>query len=41
MDEIAKRRIEEGNKDGLWVLLENIHLMPNWLLELEKILDAY
>ena len=22
-------------------MLENIHLMPTWLLELEKILDAY
>jgi len=41
MDEIAKRRIEEGNKEGHWVMLENIHLMPTWLLELEKILDAY
>jgi len=40
-DEIAKRRIEEGNKEGHWVMLENIHLMPVWLLELEKILDAY
>jgi len=41
MDEIAKRRIEEGNKEGHWIMLENIHLMPTWLLELEKILDAY
>jgi dynein heavy chain len=41
MDEIAKRRIEEGNKEGHWVMLENIHLMPTWLLELEKLLDAY
>lgn len=41
MDELAKRRIEEGNKEGHWIMLENIHLMPSWLPELEKILDAY
>ena len=39
--EEAKRRIEEGNKEGHWIMLENIHLMPTWLLELEKILDGY
>jgi len=39
-DEIAQRRIQEGNKEGHWIMLENIHLMPVWLLELEKILDA-
>lgn len=40
-DEIARRRIEEGNKEGHWVMLQNIHLMPTWLIELEKILDSY
>jgi dynein heavy chain len=40
-DEIARRRIEEGNREGHWVMLQNIHLMPNWLLELEKILDGF
>jgi len=40
-DEIAKRRIEEGNKEGHWVMLQNIHLMPRWLIELEKILDSF
>ena len=40
-DEIAKRRIEEGNKEGHWIMLQNIHLMPKWLLELEKILDSF
>jgi dynein heavy chain len=40
-DEIAKRRIEEGNKEGHWVMLQNIHLMPKWLVELEKILESF
>lgn len=40
-DEIARRRIEEGNKEGHWVMLQNIHLMPKWLIELEKILDSF
>lgn len=40
-DEIAKRRIEEGNREGHWVFLQNIHLMPRWLIELEKILDNF
>lgn len=35
----AKLRIEEGYKEGHWVMLQNIHLMPKWLSELEKILD--
>ena len=40
-DEISKRRIEEGYKEGHWVMLQNIHLMPKWLIELEKILDSF
>lgn len=40
-DEISKRRIEEGYKEGHWVMLQNIHLMPKWLQELEKILDSF
>lgn len=30
-DEVARRRIEEGNKEGHWIMLQNIHLMPRWL----------
>ena len=37
----AKRRIEDGLKEGHWVMLQNIHLMPTWLIELEKILDSF
>lgn len=39
MEELAKRRIDEGFKEGHWVMLQNIHLMSKWLKELEKILD--
>lgn len=39
MEELAKRRIDEGFKEGHWVMLQNIHLMSRWLKELEKILD--
>ena len=38
-DEIAKRIIDEGNREGHWVMLQNFHLIPKWLLELEKLLD--
>jgi dynein heavy chain len=40
-DEVARRRIEEGNREGHWIFLQNIHLMPRWLVELEKILDSF
>ena len=39
VEDLAKRRIEEGFKEGHWVMLQNIHLMSRWLKELEKILD--
>jgi dynein heavy chain len=34
-------RLETGHKQGHWVILNNVHLMPRWLVELEKKLDAY
>ena len=40
-DEISERRIKDGYKEGHWVMLQNIHLMPKWLIELEKILDSF
>ena len=39
MGEVARRRIDEGAKEGHWVMLQNIHLMPSWLKDLEKVLD--
>lgn len=38
-DIAATQRLELGAKEGHWVVLENIHLMPVWLKELEKKLD--
>lgn len=40
-DIIATNRIETGNKEGHWIMLQNCHLMPAYLVELEKILDNY
>lgn len=40
-DVIAMNKLEIGHKDGHWVMLQNIHLMPTWLLELEKRLDEF
>lgn len=39
MEKIAVTKIEEGKTNGNWVLLENIHLMVDWLKELNKIID--
>lgn len=33
--------LEQGHKDGHWVFLQNIQLMPDFLKQLEKKLDAY
>jgi len=32
-------KLEIAHKEGHWVFLQNIHLMPGWLIELEKKLD--
>jgi dynein heavy chain len=34
-------KLDIGHKEGHWVMLQNIHLMPGFLLELEKKLDAF
>lgn len=34
-------KLDIGHKEGHWVMLQNIHLMPTFLLELEKKLDAF
>ena len=38
-DIIAMERLEMAHRSGHWVILNNVHLMPRWLLELEKKLD--
>merc|ERR1719421_1191397 len=40
-DVVAMAKMEMGHKEGHWVMLQNIHLMPKWCVELEKRLDAF
>ncbi|KAL8434818.1 hypothetical protein ACSSS7_002955 [Eimeria intestinalis] len=40
-DVVAMQKLDLGHKEGHWVLLQNIHLMPKWTIELEKKLDAF
>jgi len=39
-DVVAMERLEQAHRNGHWVILNNIHLMPRWCVELEKKLDA-
>jgi len=34
-------KMDMGHREGHWVMLQNIHLMPAWCVELEKKLDAF
>lgn len=38
---IVMNKLEVGNKEGHWVFLQNIHLMPKFLVEVEKKLAEY
>jgi len=40
-DVVAMQKLDLGHKEGHWVMLQNIHLMPNWCIELEKRLDVF
>merc|ERR1719453_1823761 len=40
-DVVAMNKLDIGHKEGHWVMLQNIHLMPTFLLDLEKKLDAF
>ncbi|CAK0903564.1 unnamed protein product [Prorocentrum cordatum] len=40
-DVVAMAKLEIGHREGHWVMLQNIHLMPKWCIELEKKLDAF
>jgi len=33
--------LDIGHREGHWVMLQNIHLMPKWCIELEKKLDIF
>ena len=39
-DTIATEKIESGHAHGHWVMLNNVHLMPKWLVKLQMMLDA-
>jgi len=41
MDKYAEQKLEAGFRDGYWIMLQNIHLMPSWLPTLEKKLEGY
>lgn len=36
----AKEMLEVGSQRGLWVMLQNCHLLPNWLEKLERTLQS-
>jgi len=38
-DKIAEGAIEESQKSGSWVILENCHLYPNWMPKLARICE--
>eukprot|EP00930_Biecheleria_cincta_P046148 TRINITY_DN3182_c0_g1_i7.p1 TRINITY_DN3182_c0_g1~~TRINITY_DN3182_c0_g1_i7.p1 ORF type:complete len:1861 (-),score=425.96 TRINITY_DN3182_c0_g1_i7:240-5396(-) len=40
-DVIAMAKLDIGHREGHWVMLQNIHLMPGWCKELEKKLDVF
>jgi dynein heavy chain len=40
-DVVAMAKLDIGHKDGHWVMLQNVHLMPTFLYDLEKKLDAF
>ena len=40
-DVVAMSCLEAAHRNGYWVILNNVHLMPRWLTELEKKLDEY
>jgi dynein heavy chain len=40
-DIIAMRNLDMAHRQGHWVVLNNVHLMPRWLIELEKKLDEF
>ena len=40
-DIVAHAKLDMANKEGHWVMLQNVHLMPAFLLELEKKLAQF
>jgi len=40
-DIVANNKLDIGHREGHWVMLQNVHLMPDFLYELEKKLELY
>ena len=40
-DKFANDKLDTGHKEGFWVMLQNVHLMPRYLYELEKKLNHF
>ncbi|KAJ1444701.1 dynein heavy chain and region D6 of dynein motor-domain-containing protein [Pelagophyceae sp. CCMP2097] len=40
-DVVAAERLGDGARLGHWVMLNNVHLMPRWLRDFEKLMDGY
>lgn len=40
-DKHAEEALHLAHKQGHWVILNNVHLMPKWLTKLEKLLDLF
>jgi dynein heavy chain len=40
-EKIAEAKLDVAHKEGHWVLLQNLHLMPTWLGQLEKKLATF
>jgi len=40
-DVVAMAKLDIGHREGHWVMLQNIHLMPGWCVDLEKKLDVF
>jgi dynein heavy chain len=40
-DVVANAKLDMAHKEGHWVMLQNVHLMPDFLLDLEKKLAAF
>ena len=40
-DKIAMKCLDAAHKNGHWVVLQNLQLMPSWVKELERTLDEF
>lgn len=40
-EEVAKKLIDLGKKQGEWILLQNCHLFKSWMVQLEQIVASF